>query len=62
MDRGDADDGDDARAERRSGSRTRRVAPGQVWIACASCRHPVELSDTVETVEGHVCPACAVGP
>jgi hypothetical protein len=37
----------------------RRVAPGQVWIACALCRHPVELADSLETVEGHVCADCA---
>lgn len=41
--------------------RTRRIAPGQVWIACALCRSPVELADTVQTPEGHVCPRCAPG-
>jgi hypothetical protein len=60
MDCGDADEG--APEARRSGTRTREIAPGQVWIACASCGEPVELADTIETVVGHVCPECAVGP
>jgi predicted RNA-binding Zn-ribbon protein involved in translation (DUF1610 family) len=55
-------DGDEA--ERGAGSpaeRAQRIAAGQVWIACALCGRPVELSDAVETAEGHVCPQCGLG-
>ena len=44
------------------GGAQRRIAPGQVWIACALCSKAVELSDSVDTVEGHVCAECAPDP
>lgn len=61
MDSGEADCGVDGPGEQGTEGGGRRVAPGQIWIACALCRRAVELSDSVDTVEGHVCPDCAVG-
>ena len=59
MDGGEADEAGGAPAERPA--RGRRVAPGQVWIACALCGRPVELSDAVPAGEAFVCPDCGVG-
>jgi hypothetical protein len=61
MDGGEPDEVTGARSEPPGTARARSIAPGQVWIACALCRQPVELSDSVATVEGHVCPKCADG-
>jgi hypothetical protein len=59
MEGGERESAPDAPAEDDAASSSRRVAPGQVWIACAQCGRTIELAEAEESVEGHVCPECA---
>jgi hypothetical protein len=53
-------EGEDTPEHDQAETRPEGVA-GQVWVACALCGRTVELADTEQTVEGHVCPDCAQG-
>ena len=61
MDGGEADRGGGAPRDDPGTARSRRTGAGQVWIPCALCRRPVELSESVQTPQGRVCAECAVG-
>jgi hypothetical protein len=61
MDGGEADRSGRRPTDDPGTPRSRRAGAGQVWIRCALCRRPVELSESVQTPEGRVCPECAVG-